>query len=335
MKNVIVFGASGNSGKSIIDSLIDDGYSVVAVGRSETEYFNQIGTEYVRGDIQEKDFFNKIPAYDFDTVINLAGIQPSILPYSELTDLEKTLYDYININILGVFNILEFCRKRGISRYIYTTSHRDIEGHWVSGKLMDANLPTKINYEGDHVMYAITKTSSMMMGDYYRYLLGMKVFNLRLPMMFSISERNWYYSNGEKRIMPFLSIIKDAISGKALEVWGDRNMKRDYVHIDNLLQMVKLCMKAELTGGIFNVGTGEAVTTEDFIRNIAVVFSPHGENCEIIYTPDKKTYKCTSYDISNERTLLGYDPIYLREMLYRLKDDINNKNVFKKWGWVD
>jgi len=335
MKNVIVFGATGNSGKNIINTLINDGYSVVAVGRSDTDYFDKIDVEYLRGDIQEKDIFRKISSYDFDTVINLAGVQPSILPYSELTDLGRTLNDYVKINILGVFNILEFCRNKGISRYIYTTSHRDIEGHWVDGELLNPDLPIKINYQGDHVMYAITKTSSMMMGDYYRELLGMKVFNLRLPMIFSVPMRNWYYSNGEKKIIPFLSIIRDAILGKTLEVWGDKSMKRDYTHMDNLLQMVKLCLNSESPGGIFNVGTGESVTTEVFIKNIAEVFSPYGEDCKIIYKPEKQTYKCTSYNITKERNLLGYDPIYLREMLYRLKEDIEEKKILNKWEWYD
>ena len=57
------------------------------------------------------------------------------------------------------------------------------------------------------------------------------------------------------------------------------------------------------------------------------------ENCEIIYRPHNKTYKCTSYDISTEHDQLGYDPIYLREMLIRLKDDIIKTNIFKKWDW--
>ena len=333
MNEILIFGATGNSGKYIVNNLITEGYTVVASGRSDTTYFDDLEVEYIQGDIQEKDFFKTIPHYKFDTVINLAGIQPSILTYSESTELEQTLTEYVDVNIKGVFNVLEFCRNRNISRYIYTISHRDIEGHWKNGKLLKADLPIKINYEGDHVMYAITKTSAMMMGDYYHYLTGMKVFNLRLPMIFSIPEKNWYYAHGEKKIIPFLSIIRDAMSGTRLEVWGDKNMKRDYVHMDNLLQMINLCLTTELTAGIFNVGTGEAVTTEDFIRTVAEVFSPHGENCEIIYRPHNKTYKCTSYDISTEHDQLGYDPIYLREMLIRLKDDIIKTNIFKKWDW--
>ena len=97
--------------------------------------------------------------------------------------------EYLSVNVNGVFNIIEFCRKRGVKNYIYTTSHRDIEGHWVDGELLRPNLLQKINYKGDHVMYAITKTSGLMIGDYYKELFGLRVFNLRLPMIFSVPRK--------------------------------------------------------------------------------------------------------------------------------------------------
>ena len=333
MQNIIVFGATGNSGRYIVEKLVKDGNNIIAVGRSNLKHFSKIGVDYFRGDIQDKDFLNSLPPLQYDALINLAGVQPSILPYSEKTELEKTLYEYINVNIVGVFNILEFSRKRNIPRYIYTTSHRDIEGHWVNGESLSPDLSPKINYKGDHVMYSITKTSGMMMGDYYRELLGMKVFNLRLPMIFSVPLKNWYYSNGKKNIIPFLSILRDASKGKTLEVWGNKKMKRDYVHKDNFINMVELCLKTDLDGGIFNVGTGEGVTTEKFIKKIGKVFSPKGEECSIIYKPEKTTHKCTTYDVSKEKKLLGYSPIFLEEMLIRLKKEVEQKNIFELWEW--
>ena len=333
MKKIVVFGATGNSGRYIVANLVKDGNQVVGIGRSKADYFSKIGVEYFQGDIQDINFMNKLPLSSIDCVINLAGVQPSILEYSEKTNLEKTLRGYLNINVIGVFNILDFCRKKEVPRYIYTTSHRDIEGHWANGKPLKPELPPKMNYNGDHVMYAITKTSGMMIGDYFNELTGMKVFNLRLPMIFSIPTKNWYYSNGVKEKIPFLLIFRNASLGKALEVWGDKDMKRDYVHKDNFLMMIDKCLQSNLKGGTFNVGTGEGVTTENFIKEISNVFSPNNQSNEIIYKPEKKTYKCTTYDIDKEKKLLGYQPILLKEMLKRLHKESNEKNIFEEWNW--
>ena len=77
----------------------------------------------------------------------------------------------------------------------------------------------------------------------------------------------------------------------------------------------------------------EAVTTEKFIKNIGKIFSSNSENIKYEYFPEKLTYKCAIYDISKEKKLLGYKPILLNEMLLRLKDEIESKDCYKKWGW--
>lgn len=193
-------------------------------------------------------------------------------------------------------------------------------------------MPTAINYSGDHTMYAITKTSAMMMGDYYGEAFGIRVFNLRLPMMFMVPEEPYYLVNGEERVMPYLQIIKDAIEGKSLQIWGDPEMKRDYVHIENLIQLINLCNDSDLKKGTFNVGTGEGVTTESFIKNIGKVFGK--DELEYIYKIEKKTYKCAVYNIEEQKSILGYQPILLNEMLEKIKQEIMERELFEKWDWI-
>ena len=65
-------------------------------------------------------------------------------------------------------------------------------------------------------------------------------------------------------------------------------MKRDYVHVGNLINLIKLCQSSDLDGGTFNVGTGEAVTTEAFIRAIGTTFAADPENVDV-YRPEKVT----------------------------------------------
>ena len=68
--------------------------------------------------------------------------------------------------------------------------------------------------------------------------------------------------------------MRSASLGKTLEVWGDKNLKRDYVYKDNLTNIIEKCLSSNLDGGTFNVGTGESVTTENFIKEISNIFSP-------------------------------------------------------------
>ena len=288
-------------------------------------------TKMYQGDVSNKAFFSRLPT-DFDLVINFAGVQPSILTTSEHTDMTKTFNDYIYINVIGVFNILEFVRLNSISNYIYTTTHRDYENYWKDGVALKNNLPTSINYNGDHSMYAITKTAAKMIGDYYGSIFNTRVFNLRLPMIFLVPDSPYYLANGKPKVMPFLKIIKNAMDGRNLEIWGKPHMPRDYVYIDNLLSMIELCYRSNIDGGTFNVGTGEGVTTERFVKTIGQLFSSR-DNIKYYYRPDLHTYKSAIYDITDEREKLGYEPVLLVEMLEKMKNKIISEDYSDKWGW--
>ena len=124
---ILFFGSTGNCGKNIALKLLGEGFEVHGVGRSKKniEHKNYV---FYQGDICDLDFFKSLPT-DVDCVINFAGLQPSILETSEKTDVSKTLEAYLQVNITGVFNILEFTRRSNIRRYIYTTSHRDYENY--------------------------------------------------------------------------------------------------------------------------------------------------------------------------------------------------------------
>ncbi len=63
-------------------------------------------------------------------------------------------------------------------------------------------------------------------------------------------------------------------------------------------------------GGIFNVGTGVGVTTEEQIRGIAKVFCPAGCESEISYHPEKPSGPSYIMDVSNARDVLGYRPLF-------------------------
>ena len=331
MKKVIIFGVTGNSGKAIAERLRKEDWVIYGVGRSQiSSGYNFIN--FIKGDITNKNLFLNLPT-DVDLVVNLAGVQPSILPTSEKTDMTKTFNDYVNINIVGVFNILEFVRINNIPTYVYTTSHRDLETHWGYDNRLKNAMELGINYSGDHSMYAITKTSAKMIGDYYGAIFNTRVFNLRLPMMYLVPDSPFYLKHGKKEIMPFLKLIKDAKDGKDLEIWGDPLLPRDYVHVDNLINLILLCYKSDIKGGTFNVGTGEGVTTEQFVRSIGEIFGGDKNQIKYHYKHETLTYKCAVYDVEETRESLGYKPIYHKQMLLKIKNTIEDGRYFKKWGW--
>lgn len=327
---VLIFGITGNSGRHLAEFYLSTGSEVWGVGRrKKLAGLEQVN--YRSFDIQDERGFATLPR-KFDLVINLAGVQPSILKFSEATDLFTTLREYVDVNVSGIYNVLEYVLQADIDTYIYATTHRDYELYWKDGQFLDNDLPPRINYEGDHAMYAITKVVGRMMGDYMVPMSGTRCFNVRLPMIFLVPESPYYLSNGVPQLMPFLKIIRDAIEGRSLEIWGDPNMQRDYVYIDNLVRVIDGCYNSPLRSGTFSVGTGEAVSTENFVKSIGNIFG--SSQTKYKYRPEKRTYKRAVYNISEQKELLDYRPVLLDEMLQKMKIKLFDGRYLERWGWL-
>ena len=127
MKKIVIFGATGNIGAYFTDycmSNIDNNeYSIIAVGRKKTDFFQRNGIDYYRLDISDKREFDKLPQDNVFAIVNLAGILPA---YSSCND----PYLYINTNVVGGINILEYARKVKADRVLYAQTWAEQAGFW-------------------------------------------------------------------------------------------------------------------------------------------------------------------------------------------------------------
>lgn len=325
---VVIFGASSNTGRYLVSRFLELGWHVLGVGRRQVSAREE-GYTYHQGDIRNLELFEGLPKNP-DAVINLAGIQPSISTSDENTDFAKHLDEYLSTNIAGLGNVLSYVQRSRPDVYIFASSHREIENHWKNGEALPNELPISINMEGDHALYAITKAAGRLLGEFLQPRSGVRVFTLQLPMLYSVPDNPYYLVEGKPQVLPFIRIINQARLGQPLEIWGDPLLRRDYVHMENFLQMVLLCIDGTERRGTFVVGTGEGVTTESFIKAIAAEFGHHDKENSLIYRPEKKTFKCASYDISDQISLLGYRPVLLKEMLQKIHSEILEKDTLRK-----
>jgi UDP-glucose 4-epimerase len=334
MEKIIVFGGTSKVGIKLTNLLSKKkDFEIFAVGKT-TKYNDYLNVKYLYGDIRDLSFYNTLPQSDVFAIYNLAGVQPSILPYSEHENHHQATLDYLSTNILGLSNILEYAVRVKTKKYIYTSTHRELEGYWNSSFLIKRDLDQKINFKGDHSVYAISKHAGILLGNYYHEKFGLNIASFRLPMIFMVGQSDKYLVNGQEKTMPYLDIIKQAILGKPLEIWGDPQMKRDYVHVQNLLYLLEKSLEVNFRNEVFNVGTSEGASTENFVTTIGKHFSKN-PNQIYVYKPEKITYKSAVYDISKEVEFFNYKPILLDEMIRLLKEEINDNNLINIWKWLD
>lgn len=301
MKNILIIGATGSIGIYLTDYLSSRNYKIFATGLKDRNnyYYKTKCIDYYSIDISRKEDFLKLPKVNFDCVVLLAGIMPARMK-------KYDPYQYININIIGPLNTLEYCRKNKIPKIIYALSHSDVYGHWNSGTFIKDNSHRIINLKGDHAVYIISKIAAADLIEHYHLEHGIQNITFRLPTVYCYWPDPTFYVDGEKREMAYLTFINKALKGEPIEIWGDPAKTKDIVYIKDFIQLVESAILSETASGIFNVGTGIPTTLEEQIRGVIEVFCNPGMISDIIYRPDKPSQTSYLYDISKAKAELGY-----------------------------
>ena len=324
-KTIVVFGATGTLGTYLVDALQENGYDVFACARRNIDRhrYEAKGVRCASVDIVARSGFDLLPPSDVCAVVQIAGAMPSrMVGYRPQT--------YIDVNITGTLNVLEYARSIGAGRLIYMQSHSDVAGHWNSPTPIAADAPRSINYRGDHAVYIITKNAAVDLAEHYHQEYGLRTVLLRLPTIYCYTPLNEMYVNGQKRSIAYLYMIERALRGQPLEIWGDPSVVKDMVYVKDYTQVVSGAIESDVAQGMYNVGTGVGTSLEQQISGIIDVFSPEDNRSQKIYRPDKPSQAGYVYDISKTRKDLGYAPRYFYvDMLNDMKKEMENTRFAK------
>ena len=151
-----------------------------------------------------------------DAVIHLAaraGVRPSIE--------DPALYTSVNLD--GTVRLLEACRRRGVSRFVFGSSS-SVYGN-------NVKVPFAEDDPVDHPIspYAATKRAGELLAHTYHHLFGMDVACLRFFTVFGPRQR------------PDLAIRKFAelmAADREIPVFGDGTSGRDYTYVDDIVDGV-------------------------------------------------------------------------------------------------
>lgn len=306
-RKIIVLGSAGNLGMYFIDYLekyLDmEKYEIIATGTRESYPYEFYKGKYIQLDITKKEDFEKLPKENIQALVDFAGVLPAYLEKDDP-------YKYIDVNVTGTLNVLEYCRKSKVDRIIYTQTWADLNGYLKEKKPLKPNLLRKPIFTGDHAIYTVTKCAAVDLIECYHEMYGLKNFIFRLPNIYLYSPDMYYYVNGEKKYISYRYIIKRAIEGKDIEMWGNPNLGKDIIYVKDLCQMIFKSLLINRTTGTYNAGTGIKTTMREQIEGIVKVFSPKEKTSKIIECPEKKDCDDFVMDIENAKEELGYEPKY-------------------------
>ena len=279
-QHVLLTGAAGFVGFHVASRLLDTGLRVTGVDNLNSYYPVQLkrdrlamlskreGFAFHRVDIADHDALKAVPGVnDADAVIHLAaqaGVRYSI----------ENPFAYGQSNLIGHLSILELVRhapKR--PRLVYASSSS------VYGANAKAPFSEDDRVDSPVSLYAATKRSSELMSESYATLYGMEQVGLRF---FTV------YGPWGRPDMAYWTFTRDIIEGRAIRVFNNGQLNRDFTWIDDIVAgVVSTVLDQPRTANpplhrIYNIGNNRPVELGRFIE---IVEDAVGKRAEKIMEP--------------------------------------------------
>ncbi len=242
--------------------------------------------KFIKGDIEDKKIFGKLKKYKIDLILNLAaqaGVRYSL----------KNPYSYIQSNILGQLNLLEYAKINKVKKFIYASSSSVYGGNEV--------LPFSIKDRVDNPvsLYAASKKSAELLAECYSHLHKINCIGLRFFTVYG----PW----GRPDMATFI-FTKKILEKKTIDIFNFGKMQRDFTYIDDIVQGIIGAIKivGKNKHKIYNLGNSKPEILLNFIEVIEKTLGIKAKKNFLPIQPGdvEKTFA----DISDSKRDLGFSP---------------------------
>lgn len=229
MKNILVTGTAGFIGFHVAKRFLESGNAVVGIDNLNDYYdvnlkkerlallTNNAGFRFIKIDIADRERMSTLfQEENPEIVVHLAaqaGVRYSLVnPHA-----------YTDSNLTGFINILEGCRHQKIRHLVFASSSS------VYGA--NTQMPFSVHHNVDHPvsLYAATKKANELMAHTYANLYSLPCTGLRF---FTV------YGPWGRPDMALFLFTKAIMEDKAIDVYNQGKMLRDFTYIDDIVEGV-------------------------------------------------------------------------------------------------
>jgi nucleoside-diphosphate-sugar epimerase len=294
MAHVLVTGAAGFIGSSLVKQLVREGHTVVGVDNLSTGSAEKL--ESVRadvrlevGDIRDADFMNRVCG-GIDIVFHQAALVS--VPLS----IDDPLASHLT-NLDGTFVVLLAARDAGVRRIVYASSSSAYGESQVLPK-HEGMAPAPIS------PYAVQKLTAEYYMQSFSKVYGLETVSLRYFNVFG----PWQGADS-----PYSGVlarfITDMLNGDTPVIYGDGMQSRDFTYIQNVVHANLLASSTasdRVNGKVYNIAMGEKHTLLEIyeILNRLIGFN----RSPVFMEPRRGDVRHSVADISLARRELCYEP---------------------------
>ena len=266
-RRCILLGGGGFIGTNVCRHLLGIGAEVVIVSPQVVSEEALTGATCIRATLDDTDKYASTIRqgdYVFHMVSTTVPATSNANPIADISN-----------NVLPTLKLLEILRQKQIAKLVYLSS-----GGTVYGK--DVPIPTPEDAANEPMCsYGIHKLAIEKYLALYKLLHGLDSVTLRVANPFGP-----YQTGGAQGVIA--TIIRKAIAGEAIAIWGDGNVVRDYIYVTDLTEAI---LKAALLDNaeaprLYSIGSGEGRSIRDILHTVQTI---HGKLLDVVFEEGRAT----------------------------------------------
>ena len=321
-KKVLITGGLGFIGSNLAIKLVTIGAEVTLMDAMIPEYgANLFNIEPIKNDVLI-NFSNVCDEHSMnylvqnkDYIFHLAG------QVSHVMSMTNPFPD-IEMNIKGTAVLMEACKRYNRQAVVVRSGTR---GQYGSVVKLPVNEEAPTNPKG---IYEISNLTAEKIMKVYNYNFGIRCVLLRLTNIYGPRAQMKTHHYGVVNWF-----VRLAIENKTIQVFGDGQLKRDFLYIDECVDALLMSAASEMAyGQVFNVGVDKPVNFVELVKLI-IGISESGRWEFAPFSPERAAQEPGDFysDIAKIKEYIGWYPkISLRD---GLKSTVEYYRKYKQYYW--
>ncbi|CAM04878.1 NAD-dependent epimerase/dehydratase family protein [Saccharopolyspora erythraea] len=281
---VVVTGGSGFVGRAVVRAFVERGTPVTVIDQQPLpEDLRGDLVTHVAGDLGDPAAREAAVTEGAAGIVHLAAIT------SVLRSVDRPAETYA-ANVAVTQELLELARLRGLGQFVLASTNA-VVGDIGRGTISES-LPLR-----PLTPYGATKAACEMLLSGYAGAYGLATCALRFTNI---------YGPGMGHKDSFIPrLMRAALAGAGVEVYGDGSQSRDFVHVDDVVRGVLAAWDKQYSGTAI-IGAGRSISVTELIE---AVRTATGRPLPVTHVPAKNgEMPAVIVDVAKAGRELGYTP---------------------------
>lgn len=257
-KKAVILGAAGFIGVNLTQALAAKGYALVCFDRAASPQWPS-GVKSVLGDFTAPSDELAVELDDALVFHLVSASRPS--PATSKTR------DEIAVDLAGTLRLLEATKGRKL-RWVFFSSGGTVYGR------NDADVIAETSATEPICSYGVVKLTLERYFALYGKLHGVDHVIVRPANPYG----PWQSPLQGQGLVA--ALVHKALTGEAIEIWGDGENVRDYIYIDDLTQGAIAAAVSGNRGEIYNIGTGQGHSINQLVASVGAVL---GRRMDVVH----------------------------------------------------